>query len=210
MVNFASMRYPVPVIAIVALMACGEKKPAAHSNGEISSAENLKDTGGALKKYFPILDFLKGEIAYVDSLPVGIKKFTGKGARNKYVYINAEEFHRLAAEFTPKEIEDSFFLKEYQETSFLDKSSNSATFLYSTKNESLSLRRVDVLTVKGDVYDKVKSIYLEKNHTSGDTGYIKKLYWQPQRSFQLITQASPHSGAPQTEIINVVWDNREE
>jgi hypothetical protein len=197
------MKYAFAVIAAVFLFACGEKKPT--SAAPVAAAS--KDSVAAPKAYFPVMSFIKGEIAYVDSLPVGIKKYsTGK----KFVYIKAEEFHKLAAEFTPGEISDSLFMNQYQETSFFDQSSNSATFFYTTKHDSLPVKRVDVLTAKGDVYDKVKSIYLQKNYRSGDTAYLKKLYWKPQKSFQIITEAVKGSGQPVTEIVKVVWDNEEE
>ncbi|MBA4167276.1 MAG: hypothetical protein H0X41_07020 [Chitinophagaceae bacterium] len=200
------MKYPFLLItAAFFLFACGEKKPVTASPVIVTK----KDSTATPKSYFPVVSFIKGEIAYVDSLPVGIKKYTGDN-KKKYVYINPDEFHRLAAEFIPHEISDSFFLKHYRETSFLDRSSNSATFYYVPENETLPVRRVDVLTMKGDVYDQVKSIYLQKNYRSGDTAFIKKLYWRPHNSFQIITEATKDSGQPRTEIINVVWDNREE
>ena len=202
------MKYPFVLTAVLFILSCSEKKP-----GSLPGLATRQDSVQPPAQYFPVMDFIKSEIAGVDSLPVGIKKYTENGdSGNKkgYAYIKPEEFHRLAAEFIPEELSDSIFKKEYQETSFLDRSSNSATFFYTTKNASLPLQRVDVLTQKGDIYDKVKSIYLQKNYRSGDTDFIKKLYWRPQRSFQVITLASSGSQKPVTEIINVVWDNREE
>jgi hypothetical protein len=198
------MKYPVLVASVIFIFACGEKKtvPAV-------SLPLKQDSAAASAKYFPVMNFIKGQIAYVDSLPVGIKKYI-VGTKKGYVYIKPKEFHQLAAEFIPAEISDDLFTKEYQETSFLDQSSNSATFFYTTKNASLPVKRVDILTMKGDVYDQVKSIYLQKNYRSGDTAFTKKLYWKPQRSFQIITEVSAGSKKPVTEIVNVVWDNMED
>lgn len=199
------MKSPVLLIAAAFFVfACGDKKPA-----EVSAKAAAKDTAAAPKQFFPVMGFIKGEVAYVDSLPVGIKKYRGDNKKT-FSYIKPEEFHRLAMEFTPKEMEDSFFLSHYQETSFLDRSTNTGTFLYVSKDPSLSLQRVDVITAKGDAYDQVKSIYLQKNYRSGDTTFIKKLFWRPQKSFQTITETVRGGGQPQTEVINVVWDNREE
>ncbi len=98
---------------------------------------------------------------------------------------------------------------QFKETSFLDKSSGNATFFYSPTNNTLDIKRIDVVTAKGDVYDQVKSIYIEKNIQKGDSVIIKKLYWKPKRNFQVITHLSKGQQDPKTELIKVVWDNRE-
>ena len=198
------MKYPVLLGAAIFLFACGDKKPA-----DTQSAAPVKDTAATPKQFFPVMEFIKGEISAVDSLPVGIKKYTGSDEQ-KFVYIKPDEFHRLAAAFTPAEISDSIFQNNFKETSFLDRSSNSATFFYSAKNDNSPVRRVHVLTVKGDVYDQVKSIYLQKNYRSGDTAISQKLYWKPKQRFQIITETTAGSAPPQSTVVNVVWDNREE
>jgi hypothetical protein len=115
----------------------------------------------------------------------------------------------MAAEFLPREITASQFENAFEESSFLDKSTNAGTFFYSNKDHGNPVRRVDVVTSKGDIYDEVKSIYIEKNYQEGDNFVIKKLIWNPKRNFQIITMISKGSGKPKNEIIKVVWDNRE-
>jgi predicted CopG family antitoxin len=152
--------------------------------------------------YFPVYDFLSNEIEYVDSTPVGIMKYTTIGKVKDSGYIQLEEFHKLVAEFQQPDINDSLFEENFNETSFVDKSSGNATFFYKARHTSSQIKRVDIVTKRGDVYDEVKSLYMEKD---ADSAVVKKLYWKPKRNFQIIT-VKP-SG--KDEITKVVWDNRE-
>ncbi|MBO9573658.1 MAG: hypothetical protein J7497_15830, partial [Chitinophagaceae bacterium] len=90
-----------------------------------------------------------------------------------------------------------------------DRATGGATFFYSTTNPNIDLKRADVVTQTTDTYDKIKSIYLERNYRSGETIITKKLYWKPERNFQIITITSKEGQDPETELIKVVWDNRE-
>lgn len=166
-------------------------------------------TSAVTQNFFPIQDFLKSEIAAVNSASSGIRKYTSSGTAKDSGYIQPEEFNKLAQEFLPSALNDSVFKKEFKETSFIDKATEGSTFYYSTTNPAIELKRADVVTQKTDTYDKVKSIYLERNYISGTNTIIKKLYWKPGRNFQVITQTLKNSGAPETELIKVVWDNRE-
>jgi hypothetical protein len=106
-------------------------------------------------------------------------------------------------------MKDSIFKRNFQESSFWDRTTNTGTFYYRTKNDTGSLTRVDVVTMKGDVYDEVKSIYIEKNTMQGKQPVVKKMMWKPKRNFQIISIKTNDKDQPENEIIKVVWDNRE-
>lgn len=198
------------VVASLFFTGCGNQEVHPPMSASDTSTTGLtNDTAFVPQVYFPIRDYILGEIASADSMPVGIMKFTTIGKRKDSGYIKSDEFHRLASEFLSPELEDSLFKKEFEETSFFDKTTNTSTFFYSTKNPALSLRRVDIILTKGEIYDDIKSIYLEKSFKQGDIPTIKKLYWKPKRNFQIITQSSKGSGEPLTELVKVEWDNRE-
>jgi hypothetical protein len=136
-------------------------------------------------------------------------KYRSAGSKKDSGYIQLDEFHKLAAEFLPQEIHDSVFSRNFKETSFIDNSTNTANFYYSSLKDSLPVKRIDVVSAPGQVNDKIKSVYLEKEYQAGDTSKLKKLYWKPGRNFQIITQTAKGSDQPVTELIKVVWDNRE-
>jgi hypothetical protein len=201
------MNYPMMLIAglTIACTSCDEKNPPAE-NAKTSAAQDSTETP---QPYFPVASFLKSEISYVDSLPVGIKKYTSSGAKLDSAYITPEEFHRLTSEFVTAELEEKKFAADFRETSFLDRATNSATFFYAAKNPANKLKRVDVVTIKGDIYDDVRSLYIEKNEIKGDTSIVKKLMWKPQRNFQIISITTINGQKPKNELVKVVWDNRD-
>lgn len=189
---------------ILVCAACNNNEP-----GTSAKPVTTDTTSATAQNFFPIQDFLKSEIAAVNSASSGIKKYTSSATVKDSAYIQPEEFNKLAQEFLPSALTDSIFKKEFKETSFIDKATEGSTFYYSTTNPAIELKRADVVTQKTDTYDKVKSIYLERSYDSGTNTITKKLYWKPGRNFQVITQTLKNSGDPETELIKVVWDNRE-
>jgi hypothetical protein len=202
------MNYPFLVIAGLAIFAlsCNDNKPAATT--EKPTTPTAQDSS-ARQPFFPVASFLKGEINYVDSLPVGIKKYSTKGRKTDSAYIQLDEFHRLAGEFLTPELNKPAFEKKFKETAFFDKNSNTATFLYTATDTANTITRIDVVTAQGDIYDEVRSIYVEKNVSDGKTNVTKKMFWKPKRNFQIITLTSTDEEKPENELVKVVWDNRE-
>lgn len=201
------MNYRFQLVTILAFLtlACNEThQPARGGTDTISQKDSASE-----QVYFPLADFLRNEIAYVDSLPVGIKKYRTVGSATDSGYIQLEEFHRLAQEFLSTDFEHGVFRRTFGETSFFDRSANTATFLYSAKGADSQVRRIDIVTAKGDIYDDVKSIYIEKQFGGTDSVLMKKLFWKPRRNFQIIAIKSTPEGKPVNELIKVVWDNRE-
>ena len=161
------------------------------------------------KNYFPVQDYIKGEIAYVDSFPMKMMKFSNRNGHKDSSLIKLAEFDRLSAEFLDPQLEKSNLEKDFSESSFLDQTSQSLTFTYSRKKSQDGIRRIDVLAAQDPAHDKVKSVYIEKVNTSGDSTILKKMFWQSKKNFQILTVTQI---GQQPDIINqskVVWDNRQ-
>lgn len=198
------MKYPFLVITAFTLFACGDDNPVPAPTPPATDTSTT-----ANQQYFPVIDFLRTEIATVDSLPVALMQYRSSAKSNDSGYIKPEQFHAIVDEFVPANLTDTVFKKDFKEASFLDKATGGATFFYNTDNSQQDIKRIDVVTEKTDTYDKVKSIYIEKINDKGDSTIVKKLHWKPGRNFQLVKQVSKGSGDPETELIKVVWDNRE-
>lgn len=192
------------VSIVLLLWSCGENNRAA-DNAPGSTSTKADTTAKVESPYFPVYDFLSNEVEYVDSTPVGIMQYRTIGKVKDSGYIPLEEFHRLVSGFQTPEINDSLFKEKFQETTFIDKSNGNATFFYKTRDTGTQVKRVDIVTAKREIYDEVKSLYIEKNFQNADSLVVKKLYWKPKRHFQIITVRP--SG--KDELIKVVWDNRE-
>jgi hypothetical protein len=166
--------------------------------------QTQKQTGN--KNFFPVADYIASEISYVDSLPLGIMKYSTHDNKTDSSYIQAAEFNELAKDFNCEELRPVIFENEFSETSFIDETTQSTTLTYSTKNDKLELYRVDVIATAGEGSNKVSSIYLEKAIHTRDTVIIKKLLWRTKKSFQIVTSKHFASNGYAIEQLRVVWD----
>jgi hypothetical protein len=148
-----------------------------------SQQDSLQQTDSSKNSFIPVAEFLETEILHVDSVPLALRKYTTVNGRTDSAFIEVPEFNRLALQFLPTGLHDGSFEKNFTETSFMDKSTRSIMFTYSTTIKDQPLRRVDVQTIAGNGSQKVKSIYLEKNRVSGDSLILEKLYWRAGKSF---------------------------
>ena len=165
------------------------------------------------KDFFPVADYIKSEIDYVDSLPAAIKKYINRNGARDSMLIKINDFDQLAKNFLPPELNNPGFEKDFTETSFLDQTTGLLTFTYATKNKRSLLQRVDVL-IKPSAglttgFNKVKSIYMEKIENKNDTPSTKKMYWRAKKSFEIISILQPVSQPPISNQVKVVWDDSE-
>lgn len=183
------------LIAAVIFSACG--------NHRDNNGTPPRDGG---KNFFPVADFIRNEINYVDSLPLGIIKYSTRNSRTDTSYIHATAFNELADDFVCEDLKPAIFENEFSESSFIDQSTQATTFTYSTKNTTLELQRVDVLATTGEASNKVSSIYLEKSIKKNDTLITKKLLWKTRKNFQIVTIREFSDKRPEIEQLRVVWD----
>jgi hypothetical protein len=201
------MKYLIAFSLILGLTVVACKNP------EKQTAQTRQDTipaNDTANTFFPVAEYLETEILHVDSVPLALKKFTTIDNRTDSAFIQVPEFNTLAKQFLPQELHDGRFEKDYTETSFSDKSTQSITFTYSTAHEELPLKRVDVQTIPHNGAQKVRSIYLEKNYLSGDSLITQKMYWRAGKSFQIATRATPKGKPPVEQLLRVVWDEEDE
>ena len=196
------MKLVVIGIIFIEALVCG------CSNNKVQPP--VKDSVAVEKKdYFPVLDFLKGEMAYVDSLPLRIIKYSIIGGHKDSTIIQSAAFDTLAKEFLSPELEKTAFEKEFKESSFLDQTSQSLSFTYSTQNNALQIQRVDVLASPSLGFDKVKSVYMEKIFRAHDSTIIKKMYWRSRDNFQIIRIREVPGQPASSSQLKVVWDNKD-
>ena len=160
--------------------------------------------------FFPVAEYLMSEILHVDSVPLALRKYTTIKSKTDSSFIQVPEFNALARRFLPQELHDGRFQKDFTESSFMDKSTQSITFTYSTAVKELPLQRVDVQTIPHNGSQTVRSIYLEKNYSSGDSLITEKMYWRTGKSFQIATLTAIKGKPPVEQLLKVVWDEEDE
>lgn len=169
---------------------------------------NTEDTTGSKEKsYFPVLDYIQSEIRVVDSLPVGIMRYTTENGKTDSGYIKPLEFDRLAAEFLSPVLSKDMFEREFTEASFFDNTTQFSSFVYSTQNTSLPINRVDVVVKAQDVvYNKVQSIYMEKSFLKDDSAFTQKMFWKAGKHFLINSEIRTPKSETITRQVKVVWN----
>jgi hypothetical protein len=139
-------------------------------------------------------------------------KYTIRGGKTDSGYIQLSEFNTLALQFLLPEFKDGSFEKNFTENAFMDKTTQSVTFTYSTDNKDLSLQRADVQVAQmaGSRTNQVKSVYLEKRRVSGDSVVLQKMYWQSGRNFSVVSLIRVKGQTPVQQQLRVVWDTDED
>ena len=160
------------------------------------------------KDFLPVQDFIRSEIAWVDSFPVKIVKYDIENGHKDSTIIDLKVFDSLAREFLSPELEKPAFENNFIESSFMDETSQSLSFTYASQNKETAIRRVDVLATPSLEFDRVKSIYIEKTVEGQDGKWLKKMYWKSKSNFQIVWIQENPNQSPLTRQLRVVWDNR--
>lgn len=168
------------------------------------------ETPPADQPYFPVYAFLKGEQNFVDSLPGGIRQIIIRNGQRDSSYISLEEFHRWSDTFLSTELLEENFKNTFKEESFFDQTQKSSNFLYTPKDGNTTVKRVDITTQTKDIYDRVVSLYIEKQVSTEKGIVTQKLLWSPGKQFQLINIPDDGNSDRDEFEVRVIWDNFEE
>lgn len=177
------------------------------SSRETAGAAPPADT--VKKNYLPVEDYLISEIANVDSFPFRLMRYRVSQGKTDSGIITTPEFNRIASEFLLPDLDSSHFEKNFEENSFVDRTTNLVSFTYSTKDTGNGLKRVDVLLSPGTGTDKLHSVYMEAMSGNADSTIISKLTWKAGRNFSILHIKKPRNGPETISQTFVVWDSRD-
>lgn len=169
-------------------------------------AAQLPDSTNKAKQFFPILDYLKGELRYVDSFGAAIKQYITVDGKTDSGYVQVDQFRNTMQEFLPVELSKENFEKYYSESSFYDETTQSSTFTYSTKNDDLEFHRIDVLVQGTESYDRVSSIYMEKFTGNNDSSVIKKMLLVGGKMVVINSETTVRKSKPVLKQEKLVWN----
>lgn len=161
------------IITTFCLFSCTEKK------GGLETDSQTEDTTEAKPKFFPVTEFLAGQIALFDSMPVTPLHLTTINGKTDSEWIKREQLKTFLNPFVTHEINDSNLIKYFTESKFNDQTIDAATLSYlpkSTKPDSLSLSmwNVYINPKKG----RVIKIYIQKNIKENNQNITQQLTWQ--------------------------------
>jgi hypothetical protein len=182
---------------------------ACHSRLPTTNTDNTNQRDSSNKNYLPVADLLKTEIAAVDSFPLRLMRYRIINGKTDSGIITTHVFDLIAKEFLMADLDSSYFARNFEENSFVDRSTNLISFTYSTKDTGYGLKRVDVHVSPGSGSDKLSSIYMEAISGNKDSSIISKMTWKAGKNFGILHIYQPKNGPETTNQTLVVWDSRE-
>jgi hypothetical protein len=159
--------------------------------------------------FFPVLSFIKSQVAHVDTSLYAIIKVTWiDSVHTDTTYIKREEFRGLAKDFLEiPDLSEKKYKDLYKEEKIYDEGLNKAILLYQPKNkDTVIIQRQQVLINRDIEGDKVNSFIVDMIITNKDSSVEKKLLWQVDNSFNVFTSVQKPGGAEITRRFKVVWE----
>jgi hypothetical protein len=194
--------YLIPAFALV-LYACSGNNN--QPGQEYVFTPPVEDTVDPNIPFYPYLDYIQNQIAYVDTTPLGIEKRVEiNGKVTDSGFISRDSFKILANSFLEVNPNDPALKPDYSENSFTDLSINRITFSISTKNGSLPLQTADILLNAEN--QQVKNILLRKQVVSPDSNAMQHLIWVDKMHFQISETITRKDKSSYTRVTRVVWD----
>lgn len=159
--------------------------------------------------FFPVLSYLKSQVAHVDTSLYRIIKITTVDNRNDTAYIRREDFRKEAADFLSiPDITGKKLSHDYQETEIYDESLGSVILSYMPTEEDAEIRRQEVVIEPNQAEgDKVKSIFIDRLMEKGDVTVRKNMLWQVDQRFRIVTITQHEDGTEKVEKLQVVWND---
>src|SRR6476620_7191574 len=158
---------------------------------------------------FPALDFIKGQIANVDTSVYRILKLVPvTDSTYDTTYVKRDDFNNLARDFLETPDISKKFGGKYTEERMMNNELGLAVFIATPSDADLEVRRQEVRILPDPPNDKVKSIYIERFSGNKDSSVLKRMTWHADRNFQIITITPKKNEEEKTSIMQVVWNDQ--
>lgn len=160
------------------------------------------------ESFFPVLSFLKSQATQVDTSLYQIMKIEKTGAQADTSFIKREEFKIYARDFlsipdiTNKDLKD-----DYTETRLFDQALERVLLSYTPKKPDAEIRREDITIQPTETGDKVKTIFIDRYMVNDDSTVHKKMLWQVDKRFQIVTSISRPKQPEQIKTVEIVWND---
>lgn len=171
-----------------------EKEPVANKNTEQET-------------FFPVTDFLLGQLKLTESLPVTPLKITINGKEKDSVWLKKEDIRKFAFPFLHPVIDSSSLRNYFTEKSFVDQTINAVTFSYDPKTtlpDSIKLNHWDVYV--DPQKSNVQRIYMVKEETLNGRSITSQLTWKVNKWCSIRTIVQQPNKEPQVKEEIMKWD----
>lgn len=159
-------------------------------------------------KFYPLADFFRKQIAYVDLRNFTLYKITVKDGKKDSSILSKDQFIALANLFLDRSISAPEIKALYQESVFQDLSTKSYILNYSPVGHTAEVQNIDVLLDEDT--KQVKRIFIKSAYTRGDTTINEQCNWKADKSFQVNRFLQTKKGYTSTELNYINWNDTKE
>ncbi len=159
------------------------------------------------KNFFPVTQYLLGQIKELKSLPVTPLKVTTFNSKSDSVWIKREEINSFILPFITPEIDSVSLSKYFSERSFLDQTINAFTFSYDPVTQlpdSIIIKHWDVYVDPDN--NEVKRIYIIKQLNKNDSPQTIQLTWKSGNYCQVTTILEKEGTAAEIKEEKLIWN----
>lgn len=154
-------------------------------------------------QFYPLQTYFKLQINKADSN--GHNKLQTIVYRNekKIDTLSHESFYSITDVFSSVDVLESSKKQFYEESVFMDLTTNSYTFSYTTEIDSLPIKRIMILV--DTATSLVKRVFITKQKNSIDSNIIEQLGWMHDSSFYINTSITIAGKKSIEKRINVTF-----
>jgi hypothetical protein len=181
----------------VFLCSCNNQEK---SDGQFATKDSVQN-----QKFFPVTNYIKGEIYTIKKSGVNPLKFSTINNQTDSVWVKIEDLDSTVAEFLHPVIDSINLINFFTEESFKDQSLNAVTFTYDAAAplpDSIKLKHWDVYIDPKS--NKVKRVYMVKEIDKSKTLQLTWVNGQWCKITSIITDANGVMKVEKEE--KLVWD----
>lgn len=194
------------LILATSLFSCRDEAEEPKQEATPTSTDTAAKNESA-ESYLPIQALLQEEVRNVESYAAGIlRKAKNVKGRKDSAFIQLPQFQRIAEQFMLKELDSAFFRDHFEETSFMDQTTQMLNFIYTPKDSVSALQKAVVYVQPSQSTNTMDRLYFETVYNQGDTLIEKKLTWKMRKYFYILTVKQPKSGNAITSMEKLIWD----
>jgi len=181
------------IVSILVMLSCKNKK-----------TDEEKEN----QKFFPVLSFIKSQVAHVDTSVFRIIKIVQKDSTSDTTYLKREEFREAAKDFlTIPDITSDELKDEYTETKLFVPDLKQVALNYMPKEPDKEISRQEVMIKPDANGDKVQSIFINRTTGSKNGSIQKILFWEVDKQFKIVTLIQSSGKPEKKETVKVIWSN---
>lgn len=190
---------------LLLLAACGDEEAATTAVEEGAYVPLPDDLSAPNEPFYPLIPYLKGQIAYVDTTPLGIEKVEKlNGQTIDSGYISKAAFKRLVSPWAQDNPEAPDLKPYYRERSFFDQSIQRLTFSIEDTTQQQRLRQADIHLNPEN--NRVSMVVLRRAWAAGDSTVQQYILWEHNMNCQVSEQIEKVNGLGYSRVTRLVWD----